>query len=200
MLFHKHKLNRKLLLIGLGAIVACGTTSITFTKEKDNSVMQEVQSVWESREDNNIQLSLCEDMERSDEWNEPGGCQEAHVVRGMGRALEHKEQEPSGVGCGGCPFMVMTYVKGTIQGGPFTEPTPVAGTVSFGDLYDVEKIYHYPYEIYLYCTDEPSSCESINGSLSESGDLELQILDDINSEYLTVSLTMQGPSACQAID
>ena len=163
--------------------------------------MDELQSSWESSTGDVIQLNLCENREMSDAWNEEeGGCQEEHVVRGGARGIEHKEQEVSGIGCGGCPFQVLAYVKGTVQGGPFSQATEVSGSVSLGDLYDVDKIFQYPYLVYLSCSGDNPACFSLNGELYEDGHLDLEILMSSDSQYQKVKLSLSGPAACQAID
>ncbi len=194
------RLRLRIMMILIAALVACGTSSITFTEKKDQSVMDELESVWENPEQDAIVLTLCEDKEMSDKWDGQESCQESHVVRGEGRSIEHTEQESSGVGCGGCPFEVLAYVKGTIEGGPFSQAASVAGSVSFGDIYDVDKIFTYPYHVYLTCTGDAPACFSVSGELFEDGHLELEYLKDVNSEYKMFNLSRTGPSGCHAID
>jgi len=169
------------LVIGL-ALTACSTGQVRFTADQDQAVMQELASEFTSLE--GTLLSLCEDRARSDAWNEPGGCQEAHVVRGAGRGLVHTEDEPSGIGCGGCPFAVLAYVKGTWSGAPFDSPVEVEGQVGLGDLYEPGGVFAYPYRVDLTCKGDAPACAAIGGELHEDGRLSLRVYqswDDPNA-------------------
>ena len=189
--------SRRFGLLGLLAILACGSGSITFTPDEDDAVMALLESTWGAEGTNGLQLSLCEDRARSDAWDYPGDCQEAHVVRGDGRGLEHKEDEVSGVGCGGCFFNVLAYVRGLVSGGPFSEPVRVEGGVDLGDLWNVDKVFAFPYRFNLTCTGEVPACYSITGELQENGqlDLEVHLEFDMPPEYQE-TLPLQGAASC----
>ncbi|MBW2702222.1 MAG: hypothetical protein JRF33_15495 [Deltaproteobacteria bacterium] len=188
--------SRRFGLLGLLAILACGTGSITFTPDEDDAVMALLESTWAIEGTDGLQLSLCEDRVRSDGWDSPGACKEAHVVRGDGRGLEHKE-DAAGIGCGGCFLGVRAYVRGLVSGGPFSEPVRVEGCVELGDLWNVDKVFAFPYRVNLTCTGEVPACDSITGELQENGQLDLEVhLDfDMPPEYQE-TLPLQGAASC----
>jgi hypothetical protein len=166
-------------------LFACSTGSFDFTPTQDDAVMAEIASVFEGGED--VVLTLCEDRELSDAWQDPGGCQEAHVIRGGGRGLAHTESEPSNIGCGGCPFNVLAYVTGTLSGGPFDEPAEVAGEILTGDLYD--EPFAYPFRLNLRCQGGFAPCTMIGGTLEQDGSLTLEVY--IHSDVPTPDHTFQ---------
>lgn len=185
----------------MALLMACGgdSESVTFTKEKDNTVMAEVESSWHGEVgQDSILLSLCEDREKTDAWNEPGDCQDLHVVRGGDRGIEHTEEEPQGCSMGGCPFDVDTYVRGTLSGTFFDHEVPVAGHVWFGNLYDSDKIFAHPYHLSLVCTDDPVSCDHITGTLDKDGTLNLEITLSGSDVPMTVTAQRTGDASCIA--
>ncbi|HSA23829.1 MAG TPA: hypothetical protein P5076_20375, partial [Myxococcota bacterium] len=160
------------LVIGL-ALTACSTGKVNFTVAEDDAIMQVLATEFSTLEGS--VLSLCENRELSDAWKDPGGCQEAHVVRGGGRGLAHSEDEPSSIGCGGCPFAVLAYVKGTWTGAPFAEPVEVEGEVALGDLHEPGGVFGYPFQVYLTCKGDSPACAVIDGELQENGHLALRV-------------------------
>ena len=192
--------SRRLGLLGVLVLMACGAGSITFTPEEDDAIMTVLESTWAADETDGLQLSLCEDRVRSDAWDNPGECVRAHVVRGGGRGLAH-EEDVSGGGCGGCPFGVLAYVQGTISGGPFSEPVPVAGEVYMGDLYDVGSIFSYPHRISLGSTGDVPAFYSISGELQENGQIDIKVyLDQDMQPDHELTLSMRGAATCTTID
>ncbi len=192
--------SRRFGLLGLLAILACGTGSITFTPDEDDAIMAVLESTWAEDGTDGLQLSLCEDRVRSDAWDNPGDCQEAHVVRGGGRGLEHKEDEPGG-GCGGCPFGVLAYVQGVISGGPFSEPVSVEGEVYLGDLYNVGSIFAYPHRLDLSCTGEVRACYGISGELQENGQIDIKVhLDNDMQPDHEMTLRRQRAASCDTTE
>jgi hypothetical protein len=184
-------------LIAALALVACGSATIQFTPAQDDAIMLELASVYTAGTDG-PSLVLCEDRVRSRAWNDPGDCQEAHVVRGDGRGVEHKENEPSGIGCGGCPFDVLAYVRGTWTGAPFAEPVEVEGEVRLGDLYSVPEIFSHPYTFELRCVGQSPACAAISGQLDDAGQLVLTVYADYdNPNGAPVTFQTGDAAICQ---
>lgn len=189
----RHRL--RLGLIAAFVLTACSSGSFHFTADQDAAVIVELETVWSESVAGGFVLTLCEDRERSDAWSYPGGCQEAHVVRGGGRGLDHKEDEASGIGCGGCPFDVVALVRGTLAGGSLAEPVELEGRVIFGDLHDVGGIYDYPYRLNVICLGEFAACKSIGGELFEDGRLEMKLYTDWTDMEPDASATLQAGEA-----
>lgn len=175
-------------------LAACSGGVVHFTAAQDAALMTELETVFSEVTAGSLKLSLCEDRARSDAWQEPGGCQEAHVVRGGGRGLEHQEDEPSNIGCGGCPFDVRAYVQGVLEGGEFAEPVALEGTVHLGDLHDPGEVFAYPYALDLRCK-EASCTLLVSGQLHDNGRLELEIRQGWSDSSPVRARLQAGPAA-----
>ncbi|MBN2499016.1 MAG: hypothetical protein JXR96_30785 [Deltaproteobacteria bacterium] len=186
------------LVLGL-ALAACSSGVIRFSPEQDAAIMLELESVFETSATSagGPRLALCENRELSDAWDSPGGCQQAHVVRGGGRGIAHME-DGVGFGCGGCPFGVVAFVRGTWTGEPFAEPVELQGSVGMGDLYDAGEIFSYPYRFYLQCKGEIPACASIDGELDQTGELRLSVHFD-QTDVGHYVLQAGGQAECPAL-
>ncbi|NMB76392.1 MAG: hypothetical protein GYA21_14840 [Myxococcales bacterium] len=189
------KKTARLVPVMLALMTACSPPpTMYFSAAQDTAVMAELETEFSQSASGGIRLSLCEDRARSDAWNEPGACGEAHVVRGGGRGIEHEEKEPSGIGCGGCPFSVLAYVTATIDGGPFAEPVSLAGEVRMGDLYRPSEVFAYPYTLELARCKEQGCDVRVHGLLYADGRLELEVRRG-DFSLLTTARLQAGPAA-----
>jgi len=152
-------------LVALAA-TGCLSDSVEYEPRRDDIAMAEIASVWVQDGDQRAVLSLCEDVTVPD--RNPADCQVEHIVRGGGRGIAHEESH-GGVGCGGCPFDNVAYVRGTAEGGGLTGKVAVVGTVQLSATADDDP-YAYPYDFDLKCQDKTTPC-SITGTLTRDGRL-----------------------------
>src|SRR6266545_6268067 len=120
---------------------ACLSDTARYSPARDDAAMAAIASTFVEAGTGGLVLSLCEDVAASEGWSPD--CRYQHVVQGGGRGRAH-EEDVGGVGCGGCLFMVVAYVQGTVEGGPFTQPTPVRGMVTLQSGRDSNP-YGFPY-------------------------------------------------------
>ena len=180
-------MKRILLVAGLFALTGCLPQEVGYSPEKDDAAMAVILGEFDGE---GLNLMLCEDVAAAEE--QPNGdCQVDHVVRAGGLGERHREDH-SGIGCGGCPFDVVAFVRGQVDGGPFAEPAAVSGRVHLQSGYD-DRPYAFPYYVDLYCDDEASPC-SLGGTLHEDGRLELASFDQ--HHQIDADLDRLGDVAC----
>lgn len=183
---------RRLLLLGALALCFCGRGDIHFTPEEDSDVMKRLELHFSNAD--GAELTLCEDRTKSDPWTgDEDRCQEAHVVKGGGRGVDHTEAG-AGLGCGGCSLSVLAYVKGTWRASASAQPVAVEGSYSLGNLYAPGDVFQYPYQLGLHCSSTSASCLTLSGELKANGTLELTVGD--YSSGSKVRLAAAGPSTC----
>lgn len=166
-----------------------GRNIVSYSPEEDDTAIAAIASTW-SASTPALSISLCEDPTAL-EPDQP--CQVQHMVRGEGRGRRHEEDNGS-IGCGGCPFAAVAFVKGTASGAglPGTGPVAIAGEVrlSFANPDDP---YEFPYQVVLKCIDPLQPC-SLFGTLQEDGTLELD--SNTGDTVAPVALARTGTATC----
>jgi len=174
-----------LIIIGAG----CLSDTASYTPAKDDEAMAAIAKVFAAPGTGGLTVSLCEDVDAIEDTN---NCQVGHTVRGGGRGRRH-DQDSGGIGCGGCQYHTVAYVKGTVSGGPLAGPRAVTGEIQLGLG---ENPYGFPYDVDLDCDDTPSTCQ-LTGTLAEDGSLQLTFSDNMSAaNTVTVDLTAVGEAAC----
>ena len=182
------KLQRLVLVLGWMFVVACPGDSAKYSPEKDDVAMQDILSHWS---DGDLEIYLCEDVQTA-EGQVNGDCQVEHVARAGGLGEAHSENH-SGVGCGGCPFMLVAYVEGTLSGGPFSEgPVTLRGEVNMSGGY-ADDPYDLPYSFYLSCDEDMGDCW-VDGTIERGGTLRLSVSKSGQASDHVLDLT--GSSSC----
>ena len=179
---------RILMVSGLFLLTGCLPDGVGYSPEKDDEAMQTILSEFGNADMN---LSLCEDLETAGAQAN-GDCQIDHVVRAGGLGEKHHE-EHSNIGCGGCPFELVAFVRGQVVGGPFAEPTPVRGQVHLQTYGASDRPYSFPYYVHVTCEDEAYPC-SLEGTLYEDGRFELLVSEQ--GHQANFDLDRLGASVC----
>ena len=144
----------------------CLGDSVSYSPEQDDDAINAIVYEFRAPGAAGLSVALCEDL---DAVEDPSSCQVQHTVRGGGRGRSH-EAEQGGVGCGGCPFATVAFVKGTVSGGSFSAPQAVTGEVTLG--YGTgDDPYGFPYRVTLTCEGTPSCY--LTGMLEEDGSLQI---------------------------
>jgi len=126
--------------VGLVALLAatavrCGSEVRQYTPAQDDEAIAAIERRWSGTVgEGPFSITFCEDRAANDAET-PDGCQVEHVVKGGGRTVPSQSEEPSSVGCGGCPFMVRTSVTALVVG-PDSVARNLKGVVAFGSAYD----------------------------------------------------------------
>ncbi|MDX2089446.1 MAG: hypothetical protein SFX73_16455 [Kofleriaceae bacterium] len=176
--------NLFLLVLGVG----CLSDSVHYTHEQDTEALSTNERAWTAP--GGLNLSLCEDVSVPD--TEENDCQVQHVVRGDNRGREH-EESTGGVGCGGCPFANVAYVRGTVSGGTFAQPVTVTGTVSLGYAAGDDP-YDYPYAVDMQCM-APADC-SLGGMLEADGTVNITFAEGLGDAGAQLVFTPGGAASC----
>ena len=180
---HRRRLSRRTAQLSLILVVGClGADWVAYSPEQDDEMMAALTRVWSA---DTLTVSLCEDVAAPESDNT---CQVEHVIRGGGRGRRHEEYHGN-VGCGGCPYDAVAYVKGTVSGGSFTTPVAVVGEVYPGFEAPAERPYAYPFRVVLRCRD--GGC-AFDGFVQEDG--RLQLID--SSSNATTELAPGGAASC----
>jgi hypothetical protein len=167
------------IVLGARILTLCHCSDeVTYTAAEDAKALSIVEKTWTLQtDDGDIVITLCEDPAPSDveagiEAGEDG-CQIGHVVRGDGSTTSRTEEEAGGVGCGGCPFSTVAFVKGTATGGGFgVLAQPINGTIFMQTRYD-EDPYALPYTLDLQVGDQ-----TLTGVISKQGIMRTDNLPD----------------------
>ncbi len=184
------RLRVTLSVLAAAASGACMSHTVRYSPERDDAAMAAIANTFAESGAGDLVLSLCEDVAASEGWRP--GCRYQHVVQGGGRGLAH-EEDVGGVGCGHCFFWVIAYVQGTVDGGPFAQPTAVRGSVNLRSGYDDDP-YGFPYYLDLNC-DGTDPCH-LQGPLDAAGAIDLQVTVGTTSTTSQQMLARQAPAAC----
>jgi hypothetical protein len=164
-------------------VVGCLSDTASYSPEDDTMAMTAIESTWSSGD---LVVSLCEDVTAPDA--DENDCDVEHVVRGDGRGREHSEDH-GGVGCGGCPFSAVAFVKGTVSGGGLPTPVSVTGEITLSAT-SSDDPYAYPYDVQLRCDAPGTSC-TFYGTLDENGMLEIR-----SGSVAAATLGRTAPASC----
>ena len=175
-------------LVLLCAALGCSTPA-HYGPEEDVAALSRIVGRWASA-DGATALTLCEDAARA-EAEPADGCVVEHVARGDGSGPTHEASDPDGLGCGGCPFAAVAYVRGTLVHAG--REVPVRGQVWLGS--DGEP-YALPYGLDLRCEGAGAACGML-GERTEDGRLELMLEEDgLPTSAPPVELRLTGPAPC----
>lgn len=158
------------LLLVLGPSVDCSLGEIAFTPEDDDAVMA---SILGKKSAGQFVLSLTEDDARAsaEQAIRDNGCQIDHIVRDNGQGIAKTRQEPSNVGCGGCPFDVVAFVQAELDHPALEAPLKLSGRVKLGSSWDDDP-YAPPYVVGLQAE---GSTAWIEGELDAAGDFKVSV-------------------------
>ena len=172
------------IVLGSGCLLG---DEVSYSPQEDDAAIVAIASTWVGA---SFSLSLCEDLDAPEPDNT---CQVDHAVRGGGRGRRHVETH-GGVGCGGCPYEAVAFVRGAASGTGLPGTVAVEGEITLGRTPDDEP-YAFPYLVQLRCVTPGQTC-ALSGTLSEDGTLELTVDVDLSSASVTLPRT--GPTtACQ---
>jgi hypothetical protein len=174
--------------------MACFTDTVSYTPQQDEAAMATIAQTYQQAGPDGLVLSICEDTARSDPWQPTGSdCQVGHVVKGGGRGVAHTE-EHGNVGCGGCPFATVAYVRATADGPALGGPVSLGGEVVLGDD---NAPYTLPFTISLACEDPNAPCE-LSGVINVDGSITATLVVGTGSTAVTTGygLSSAGQAAC----
>jgi hypothetical protein len=179
-------------LAALAVAFACGgDDSARYDAVHDDRAMAAIASHWMAPE---VDLSLCEDFERSAVEPGPDDCTVDHVVRGGGLGRTHEEEYEEG--CGGCSPGAVAYVRGSASG-PFGMDVAVSGRVVLGRTSSGDP-YAFPYGVEVFCDETAEPC-SIRGSIDEDGNFSATVVvGPVGPGHVETghSLTRAGAATC----
>lgn len=160
-------------IVALALFATC-VSHVSYTAADDAAAMTSIARTFV--DGNGDSIAIVEDVQ-DEPADIPGDCQVANVVRGGGRGADHMESGGGGVGCGGCTFVNLAFVRATVTAGGLTG-ADVTGRIGLGTSYDDDP-YAFPYDVNLECTDPAMPCE-VTGTLDENGALDADV--DVGTE------------------
>lgn len=160
-----------LALLLAAAVVRCGSDTLHYSAAQDDEAIAAVERRWSGTVGTgSLSILLCEDRAANDADPEDS-CQVEHVVKGGGRTVASQSEEPGGVGCGGCPFMVRTRVT-AVAILPSGEVRKLRGIVAFGSAYDGDP-YQGDWAFQLDSEDAGPTPLSFEGRIQSDGSMSL---------------------------
>lgn len=176
-------------LFVLCVVLGCSSRA-HYGPEQDVEALSRIVGRWASA-DGAVTLTLCEDVETAQA--EPAdGCGVEHVARGDGSGPAHETEYSNNIGCGGCQFAAVAYVRGTlVRDG---RERPVRGEVWLGDGSDADP-YALPYRLELDCEEATDTRCGAAGTLDEEARMALT-LEEGGSTTPAPALRLAGPAPC----
>jgi hypothetical protein len=186
-------------LLCLGAMARCGGGTVQYSAALDDEAMKAIEQGWSGKiGEVPIGVSLCEDVAANDQETEDA-CQLDHVVKGDDRGTDKTVEQEDGVGCGGCPFNVLTHVTATVLK-PDQQTVTMTGTVRLGSRNEANP-YTGDWGIWLAApADADGKVLKLEGRILATGALQLDGATLYSQSWTTttdnVELAPDGAATC----